>query len=511
MKQSITKTLSIISVILILVIFLYRFIYSIDINTLFNRSSTLSAAQIQYLILIISSFIYLYEFIEQPLAKMRLSKMLIGKHNYNDIIFILLNLSKYIISVPLILLGFFIPLLDLLGIFTFGMPIDFPEMSLKITILMLTSTYLVLLFERSTSQVKMVHNILYKTGSINIMSRDEDHAMMASILEELSEGDEIYVTHFEEPQQPMEEEGYYYERDFMRKWYSTIKAKSLIVRQIVLINSKQDISDLEKRLKIVENIPTYYLSYILGPPSLIFVDFIVFKDRYAIIGMSDIMEARNMNIFGISIKVYYFLVGDEKIYRLIMVYCRYGFNNLFVERKTALFCLQRGICEEPVIVRPSLAEAIAFSIETQARRNDQVYFLKGNGHTGYGIAQARDFRRKAGLQGIYADRNHMSLLPGDLGNDDDLVKLPCGQYSFGCVDLVRQGKVQHNDRGAFKLRRRNEVMAGSLALFGALPGRHIKQTFLQVEAQLLLVHLLVPIHIGFLAGFAILYQCLELL
>ena len=87
----------------------------------------------------------------------------------------------------------------------------------------------------------------------------------------------------------------------MKKWYSTIRTKELKVKQIVLINSKQDFVDFKKRLGIIKDIKNYSLGYIIAPPLTVLIDFIVFP-KDVLIGFSDELSSRNMGVFGLLIQ-----------------------------------------------------------------------------------------------------------------------------------------------------------------------------------------------------------------
>jgi len=63
-------------------------------------------------------------------------------------------------------------------------------------------------------------------------------------------------------------------------------------------------------------------------------------------------------------KIYYFLIGHQKIHRLITFCRRYQVNHLFCESKPASWCLEILVGEKPVVEGAAAAEPIALSVKS---------------------------------------------------------------------------------------------------------------------------------------------------
>lgn len=192
--------------------------------------------------------------------------------------------------------------------------------------ILLAGLYVYHSIERAHAETSFVSAILGDVGQVNVLDREQDHAFMSDMLDRIAPGSEIFVTHFEEPRNPLQVtphdrplNAYYYEEEFMDKWFRTIHEKELRVTQLLLINSDEDIEGLRNRMRVTEEIATYSIAFLLGPPMLVFVDFILVPDDFVLIGFSDNQSMRNLNVFGILIRGGTTVKRFEHMYRNVLL------------------------------------------------------------------------------------------------------------------------------------------------------------------------------------------------
>ncbi|MDO5969317.1 hypothetical protein Q4Q35_05815 [Flavivirga aquimarina] len=293
------KIRSIVSIIIIIGILIYAIItlsYTISIHDLKNTFFKIDSLQAALLILISICFNAIYISTENLSFENQAKIILI--HNYIETsVLRIQKIFQYIIIVFQLILGIIIPIINLFGFISSNSRL---EIILKISLLILNTYFLFSLHDKGILINRVLTNIRKEKGIITFLDRDGDHNQMAKILDTIEYGSEVFVTHFEEPINELNTDGYYYEKEFMNKWYSIVKEKKLKVKQIVLINSKKDIEDLKIRLKIIKDIKNFSLGYIIAPPFTVFIDFIVFPDD-VLIGFSDSKTMPNMNTFGLLI------------------------------------------------------------------------------------------------------------------------------------------------------------------------------------------------------------------
>lgn len=283
----------------------YLFFKSLDSKVPFQSLLSLKDEQVNYLLLMTVCLILVYELVEQESKKKMVCQILLFKFDEPLYKRIIISFIRGILTFLLLISGFAIPFLDLLGSFPFSFANNIPQIVPKVTLLLLTSIYVYHLLERTHVDIELIQKLMAQEGHITVLNRKEDHEFMSNMLDSLLSESSILVTHFEEPQNPLQSKDeyvYYYEDDFMKKWYNTIKTKQLKVTQIILVNSNEDIIGLEKRLEIVKDLPNFTLAYILAPPCTIFVDFMVVPEKFVLIAFSDNKAMRNMNVFAFLIR-----------------------------------------------------------------------------------------------------------------------------------------------------------------------------------------------------------------
>jgi hypothetical protein len=305
MQKHFGRFVLILTLLILVSYFLFLLLNTINIHSLKKTLFTLNTDQLHFLLVLTACLIALYEITHQQIAKQEYKQLFtrptISAAQYKT----RLHLIWHALSLALAVIGFAIPFLDLLGSLPGSLIQDPSILAAKLTLIILTTIYIFNSFERMFHARSMIKELVQENGVISVVAREEFHQFMSGMLDTVEKGAEILVTQFEEPRTPMrqaEDYGFYYEDAFMKKWYNTIKERQLRVTQIVLVNSDQDMMDLEKRLKLVENIPTFSLISLLAPPLTVFVDFMIVPGKFALIGLSDDRGMRNMDVFGLIIQ-----------------------------------------------------------------------------------------------------------------------------------------------------------------------------------------------------------------
>jgi hypothetical protein len=277
---------------------IYAFVGTIAWHDLPGTLLTLSLDQLHYLLVVVISMMLLQELANSGTTK-RIVEQLINpfeaSHRGNSV---LVNIGWWGTVSVLSVVGVIIPFLDLLGSIP-GSVNNMSELAPKIALVLLSGSYIYHVIDRPIAQKENIKAALAKTGAMSVLTRAEDHDYMSHALDQASKGDTFYVTSFEEARNPMKPEGFYYEGEFMQEWYRTAKQKELRIFQIVLINSIQDIADLERRIDLTKDIPTYQLACLVAPRLTVFVDFMVVPNRFALFGFSDNPASRNMDEFSL--------------------------------------------------------------------------------------------------------------------------------------------------------------------------------------------------------------------
>lgn len=282
-----------------LLLALWKVVTSIDREDLLGTLFTLSSTQVHYLLLLVVSLILLFELVDEPLRTRALREELFGTSEVAPRR--LLQAAWWTMSGLTVCAGIFIPLFDLLG----SMPQsvhNLDQLAPKMTLILLSGVYVFQLVDRPALQRNVVSGLVQRFGTVTVYDRNDSHRHMSQLLDVIENKETVLVTQFEETQNPLHPEGYYYEQEFMTKWYRTIREKELRVRQIVLINSDSDIGDLMKRLDLVRELPTFSLAFLIAPPLTVFMDFLVIPGRVALLGMSDDRSARNMDVFDLALR-----------------------------------------------------------------------------------------------------------------------------------------------------------------------------------------------------------------
>ncbi|MFZ2979192.1 MAG: hypothetical protein WA057_06005 [Candidatus Magasanikiibacteriota bacterium] len=298
---------------------IYFILHTISLDTPILSWLKITSEQIKYITLFTVCVVIIFELIDSSLKKYRVQNFLFLKFIQSKsvkILKILWWIFYVLILFPLVI----VTVLHLLG-FMHGSFDNVGEMTSYITLFLLSGHYAPRVLERTNDDLKIIQEIIHNDGLISIQNRAENHKFISEILDNIEPESTIYVTSFEEPNNPMnsqEDHVYYYEADFMKKWFETVKEKQLIINHIVLINSDQDISDLQKRLQIVKDIKSYSLGYILASPLTVFVDFLIVKGKFAIIDFSDNNLMRNMDVFSVYINGGQGVIKFENIFTNIL-------------------------------------------------------------------------------------------------------------------------------------------------------------------------------------------------
>jgi hypothetical protein len=272
---------------------LYQFASSLASAPIATASLALNVDQLAHLILITISVIVLNSAFEVPVIESEIAGAL-NPHVADSTRISSVALWKST-RFLLLFIGIIVPLLNLFG----AIPAKYAttSLALKVGLVLLTTTYLMHVWSLPDRVRETIRDHVMQQGAITVLDRDQDHAFMSRILDEIEIGATLLVTNFEEPATNLKDAGYYYEKEFMLKWYSTIREKKLIIKQILLINSDSDLHGLNRRLELIQDIPSFYISCLLAPPLTVFVDFMVVPQRYALIGFSDDRRMRNMDQF----------------------------------------------------------------------------------------------------------------------------------------------------------------------------------------------------------------------
>jgi hypothetical protein len=302
MKHKIHLIITLLTIIPLVLFALVSFILTIDLKDIYGTLLTLSLEQVHYLLVFVVGTILLHELSAAKIMKQIIEQELIVLAPRRSHIFFLRSFLWWVTASILAIFGFLIPFLDLLGSFPFSAATDISTLAPKIALLLLSLVYIYHAVDRPMYQRTQLKRVLSKTGAMQVLNRAEDHIFMSCALDEIKPEEIIYVTHFEEPRNPMQPNGFYYESEFMKKWYGTVSTKALKIFQIVLINSTQDIIDLERRLELTKDMPFYSIACILAPRLTIFMDFMVIPDQFALLGFSDNPTVRNMDEFSVVIK-----------------------------------------------------------------------------------------------------------------------------------------------------------------------------------------------------------------
>lgn len=146
---------------------------------------------------------------------------------------------------------------------------------------------------------KAVSNFV-KQNKIIILNREEFHKDLETYLENIEESSEIFVTHFEEPIEKMKKGGYYYESEFMKKWYKIAQEKKLTVNMVILLNKPKDYDDLIERIDTVSSIKHFYISVLIAPPLILYFDFLLHPGKYALLCTSEDPRNPQLNTIAIS-------------------------------------------------------------------------------------------------------------------------------------------------------------------------------------------------------------------
>lgn len=299
---------------------------SISVEQITSFPLQLNSDQLGLVLLLCVCFVSLFELLAERVSHLRVNRMLswpvpsLGFQGYT------LLASWWTLTVLLGMLGVVVPILDLIGSLPFSID-ELPHFSVKISLMLLVSFYIYHVIEGSHSEDAFLERLLREVGQINLFDRDQDHAFMSQMLDELAPQSEIFVTHFEEPVSELQivsdsekpSAAYYYEQSFMEKWYKIIHEKQLRVCQLLLINGDDDIRALRDRMRVVKDIPTYSLAFIVAPPMLFFADFILVPEKFLLIGFSDRRESRNMNVFSVLIRGSETVRRFENIFRNILL------------------------------------------------------------------------------------------------------------------------------------------------------------------------------------------------
>jgi hypothetical protein len=318
MKNKFTTIIILFTNIPLLVFGLILFLKTIDVYNLKDTIFTLNQEQICYLLLITVSLIILYNKINESIIYLKFCMFLQIKYDKLKILNIL-KMFWWIIASLLCALGTIIPLMDILGSIPGSLSTNYFLFSLRLSLIILNIYHITYLFDGSSQTIDMLKSVTSNNGLLSVLDRYGEHDFLFYMLDEVSPNDaEILVTHFEEPRNAMKDKGYYYEGDFMKKWYTVIKEKKIKVNQIILINSLQDVEDLKQRLELIKDIPNYSIGYIISPPLTVFIDFLVVPNEYVLISSSDDVSCRNMNVFSFLIRGGKGVKHFEKIFRDIL-------------------------------------------------------------------------------------------------------------------------------------------------------------------------------------------------
>lgn len=319
MKDWANKTVTFFTAVFFLVTAICLFLGTINRSDVLSSLLTLTIAQVAYLLLILVCLVLLYEVIDQPLSEFRLETGLFRKPCRAAKVVVTLKVAWWCIAPILCVFGIVIPVLSILGAMPFSATGDWPKVAAGGSLTLLSSVYIYHLLGRPSQEARFIESLLQRHGAVSFQNRQEDHEVMWLLLDAVPAGSEILVTAFEEPRNPMHNEGYYYEQDFMTKWYSTVRAKRLRVTLLVLVNSDQDVRDLERRLEIVKDIPTFSLAFIVAPSLTVFADMLIVPNRCALIGFSDDRGMRNMITFSLLMSGAKVVSGFERLYKDVLL------------------------------------------------------------------------------------------------------------------------------------------------------------------------------------------------
>jgi hypothetical protein len=275
-----------------------EFVSSVDWNRLNATLLTLSQTQTLDLLVLTVALFVLHEVFDSNAVREALERRIKPAHMSR-----VSGLSRAVRISTAIGLGVFvfITLLDLVGGFP-EVDQDLASLAPKLAVVLLSSVYIYLTVERPALVDRQIDEVLSETGATAVLTRQQDHEFMDAMLDELPDGSSILVTHFEEPRNSMHADGYYYESDFMAKWWRVVEEKRLRITQIVLVNSIEDISALERRIELTRDLDLYAISCLVAPKLTVFMDMMVVPDRFTLVAFSDDPAARNMGQFSLLIK-----------------------------------------------------------------------------------------------------------------------------------------------------------------------------------------------------------------
>ncbi len=168
-----------------------------------------------------------------------------------------------------------------------------------------------------------------------------------------------------------------------------------------------------------------------------------------------------------------FLIGDNEVHGNVVRFARDGGGEeLLGKAEAAADALEILAGEEAVIEAFAAADAEAFAVEGHAGDDDEVDEIEGDDFSGEGFADGVIGAgvAEAGVEAGEFDGFHFFIFPVDAGGGDGFAFLPGFDGEGGGFDFGGHGEVDHEEVGAFKFGRGDEVITGvetaGVALFG---------------------------------------------
>lgn len=168
-------------------------------------------------------------------------------------------------------------------------------------VLILLSVFSIYAYRNPEKRKEILLKHATEHGTVAIIDRNEEHNQRKKYLDEAEQTDRLLLVTLQEPREGMKEEGYYIEKDFMKHWWRAIEKNHVNVEQVILINSKKDVDDFISIVRIIANIPSYKLGYIVAHPSIFYADMFFVPDKVVLLSLSSDMTSRSMANFALKI------------------------------------------------------------------------------------------------------------------------------------------------------------------------------------------------------------------
>lgn len=313
-----------------------EFFFSVQLADFTQFPLQISDESLIFLLLILICLLMAIEFLEEPIWISRLDGVikvqadrLQGKQALQRVSWlnVVQTFGYWAIAGLIVLVDIAIVISDLFGGLekTLSQPVG---LALRVVLVVVLTTFAAVVLRRSSRFAGLVGRIKTNNEAIEdirekreilVLDRATFHRYLLEHFDEHVHSDTVFVSNFEEPYEEFKPPGYYYEKPFMRSWFTVMKEKAFNVNQLIMVNSERDLHDLETRLEVTKDIPNYNLGCIIAPPLTVFIDMYILAGKFALIATSPDPRTPNLNVQAIIIRDKGVVALLEEVFKNILV------------------------------------------------------------------------------------------------------------------------------------------------------------------------------------------------